>query len=385
MSELYAKINTNIVKIGDIEIGADRRIAVQSMTKTDTRDAAATAEQIRELALAGCDIVRMSVPDMAAAAAVGPIRRMAGEGGAPSVPLVADIHFDHRLALESIRQGIDKVRINPGNIGDRSRVKEVADAARERRVPIRIGVNGGSLDKELLGKYGGVTAEALVESAIMQADALNMCGFYDIVVSIKASDVFLTVEACRLFHSKNTGIPQHIGITEAGTATSGLVKSTIGLYDLLRDGIGDTLRISLTGDPVEEVIAAKTLLHTLGQAGIGRTGGRGGASGGEIGESRGEYGGIELISCPTCARCKTDIVSKINGIERKLHSIKTGKHIKVAVMGCAVNGPGEARGADVGVAGGDGKALIFKHGEPQYQVPESEIADALFKELMSIV
>ena len=397
------EFSTNIINIGGVEIGADRRIAVQSMTKTDTRDVAATAAQIRALADVGCDIVRMSVLDMAAATAIGEIRRAlaeetgagigAGVGagtragtGAVGVPLVADIHFDHRLALESIRQGVDKVRINPGNIGDRSRVKEVADAARERGVPIRIGVNGGSLDRELARKYGGVTAEALVESALTQAEVLNMCGFYDIVVSIKSSDVFLTVEACRLFHSKKTGIPQHIGITEAGTATSGIVKSTIGLYDMLREGIGDTLRISLTGDPVEEVIAAKTLMQTLGQANIGRTGGSGGFGEGVGAHGGGaRIGGIELISCPTCGRCKTDITGFINEIERRLHGIRTDKHIKVAVMGCAVNGPGEARGADVGVAGGDGRALIFKHGEPLYQVPESELVDALFRELMSIV
>ena len=350
---------TNIVKIGSIEIGAGRPIAIQSMTKTDTRDIAATINQIRELKTIGCDIIRMAIVDMEAAAAVGEIRRAIGT----ETPLVADIHFDYRLALECIRQGIDKIRINPGNIGDRDRVRQVAAAAKERGVPIRIGVNGGSLDKALLRKYGGAaTAEALVESAVEQADVLNMCGFYDIVVSLKSSDVFLTVEACRLFHKQNTGIPQHIGITETGTIISGLVKSTIGLYELLRDGIGDTLRISLTGDPVDEVIAAKTLMQTL-------TG----------------NGGIDLISCPTCGRCKLNIADIINKLERRLQGIRTDKHITVAVMGCAVNGPGEARRADIGVAGGDGRAMLFKFGEPQYYISESTLADTLINEIMTYV
>ena len=358
---------TNTIRIGNVEIGAGKPVAIQSMTKTDTRDSAATLSQIHELKEFGCDIVRAAVPDMEAAAAIGAIRRSAG------VPLVADIHFDYRLALECIRQGVDKVRINPGNIGDRARVKQVADAARERGIPIRVGVNGGSLDKAVLAKHGAATAGALVESALRQAEELNLCGFYDIVVSIKSSDVFGTVEACRLFDAKGTGIPQHIGLTEAGTPTSGLVKSTVELYELLRGGIGDTLRVSLTGDPVEEVIAAKTLLKLVH------------SEGGRLPGAPERAGGIELVSCPTCGRCKTDVVRVAREVERRINKIQTSKIVKVAVMGCAVNGPGEARAADVGVACGDGKALLFKRGEPQYQVPEPELVEALMREVGSLL
>jgi len=359
---------TNIVKIGAVEIGGGRPVAVQSMTNTDTRDVASTVKQIRELEDAGCDIVRFAVPDMEAAAAAGEIRR------GVSAPLVADIHFDYRLALECIRQGIDKVRINPGNIGDRSRVKAVADAARERGIPIRIGVNGGSLDKDMLEKYGKITPEALAESALSQAEILNMCGFYDIVVSIKSSDVFMTVEACRLFDEKKTGIPQHIGVTESGTATPGLVKSAIGIYELLRLGIGDTARVSLTSDPIDEVIAAKAILRTFNEMNGG-----GGVDGAGSGAP-----GIEIISCPTCGRCRIDLIGAAKEIERRICKIKTGRHIKVAVMGCAVNGPGEARGADIGIAGGDGDALLFKRGKPLRKIAESDIVDALIKEIQSI-
>ena len=352
---------TNLIRIGAVEIGAGRPVAIQSMTITDTRDAVATVNQIRELTETGCDIVRVSVPDMEAARAISDIRR------AIDIPLVADIHFDYRLALECMRRGADKIRINPGNIGDRTRVKQVADAAKEHQIPIRIGVNGGSLSKESLMKYGGVTPDALVESAVTQAELLNLFGFYDIVVSIKASDVFLTVEACKKFHEKGTGIPQHIGITEAGTLTSGLVKSTIGIYELLRSGVGDTIRISLTGDPVEEVVAAKTLLNAMHIEGRAQ-------------------GGIELISCPKCGRCTIDLIGIAKEIECRIYKIKTDKHFKVAVMGCVVNGPGEAREADVGIAGGGNKkALLFKRGKPQYQVPESEISDILMKEILSMV
>ena len=359
---------TNTVRIGDVEIGARNPVAIQSMTNTDTRDAASTLAQIHELKSAGCDIVRVAVPDMAAAAAIGEIRRSAA-----GIPLVADIHFDYRLALECIRQGIDKIRINPGNIGDRQRVKQVADAARERGIPIRIGVNGGSLSKEIMQKYGAVTTEALVASALAQAEELNACGFYDIVVSIKASDVFLTVDACRLFDQKNTGIPQHIGITESGTVAAGLVKSTIGLCDLLRDGIGDTVRISLTGDPADEVVAARTLLRTIGGSGHGR-----------YGNARPYPSkGVELVSCPTCGRCRIDVIRVAREVERQTSGIQTGRNIKVAIMGCAVNGPGEARDADIGIAGGDGKALLFKHGEPQYQVPEPDLVSTLMKEIQA--
>ena len=348
---------TNLIRIGGVEIGAGRPVAIQSMTTTDTRDVASTVSQIKRLQEAGCEIARIAVPDMEAAAATAKIRRSI------DIPLVADIHFDYRLALECIRLGIDKVRINPGNIGDRSRVKQVADAARERGVPIRIGVNGGSLDRELLRKYGRVTAESLCESAVNQADMLNMCGFYDVVVSIKASGVFMTVDACLLFDARRTGIPQHVGLTESGTPTAGLVKSTITLYELLRQGVGDTLRVSLTGDHVEEVIAAKTLLRTLGR----------------------HENGIEIVSCPTCGRCKVDLVSVVRDVERVVSRIKTDKYIKVAIMGCAVNGPGEARDADVGVACGDGRALLFKHGEKMYPIPPPELAATLLHEITALL
>ena len=351
-----SQLLTNLIRIGNVEIGAGRPVAIQSMTTSDTRDAEATIGQLRALREAGCDIARVAIPDMEAARAFGGIRGSAG------MPLVADIHFDYRLALECIRQGADKVRINPGNIGGRDRVKQVADTAKERGIPIRIGVNGGSLEKTLLEKYGGVTADALCESAVNQAEMLNMCGFYDIVVSIKSSDVFLTVDACRLFDEKRTGIPQHIGLTESGALIAGLVKSTIALYELLRRGIGDTLRVSLTGDHVEEVVAAKALLRALGRA-----------------------AGVEIISCPTCGRCKVDMIPIVKDVERRILGIKTDRRIKAAIMGCAVNGPGEARDADVGAACGAGKALLFKRGEPLYQVPQEQIADALLREIESII
>ena len=366
---------TRLIKIGSVEIGADRPIAIQSMTKTDTRDVSATIGQIAELREAGCDIVRVAVADMEAAAATGKIK--AGGG----LPLVADIHFDYRLALECVRQGVDKIRINPGNIGDRSRVKTVADAAKARGIPIRIGVNGGSLDKELYVKYGGVTAEALVESAVRQAEELGMCGFYDTVVSIKASDVFLTVEACRLFDKKNTGIPQHVGITETGIPTAGLVKSAIGIFELLRDGVGDTIRVSLTGDPVGEVAAAKTLLQTLGNYFNQYINNASGMAARYIGYT----GGVELISCPTCGRCRVNMIGLVKEIDRRVSKIKTYKHIKAAVMGCAVNGPGEAREADVGVACGDGNAVLFKRGIKMYSIPENAIIDTLINEINTLL
>jgi len=350
---------TNPVKIGNVEIGAGRPIAVQSMTRTDTRDVEATINQVRELEEYGCDIIRLPVVDMEAAEAIGAIRK------STAAPLVADIHFDYRLALESIRQGIDKVRINPGNIGDRGRVKQVADAARARGIPIRIGVNGGSLDRELLAKHGGVTAGALAESALVQAEELNLCGFYDVVVSIKASDVAMTVEACRLFDKKKTGIPQHIGITEAGPLTAGLVKSAVGIYELLREGIGDTIRVSLTGGPADEVLAAKTLLHVMGKPA--------------------SSGYVELISCPACGRCSVDLINILKGIERQIYRIRVNRHIKIAVMGCEVNGPGEARGADIGVAFSGGGAALFKNGEIQYKTPAAEAAGALTREIQKML
>jgi (E)-4-hydroxy-3-methylbut-2-enyl-diphosphate synthase len=327
------------------------------MTNTRTADVEGTVRQIKSLEAAGCDIVRLAVPDMESAGAIPAIRR------AVDAPLVADIHFDYRLALECIRNGIDKVRINPGNIGGADNVRALAAAAKERGVPIRVGVNSGSLERGLLEKYGGVTAEALAESALLQAEMLNLCGFYDIVVSMKAPDAFMTAEACRLFAKKGAGIPQHIGVTEAGTVLAGSIRSAIGISALLRDGIGDTLRVSLTGDPVQEVIAGREILDTLGLL----------------------PGGIRLISCPTCGRCRYDLISVANEVERRIAAIRTDRRITVAVMGCAVNGPGEARDADIGIAGGVGKAVLFKHGRLVCDVPEDRLADTVMHEIESLL
>ena len=347
---------TNEVFIRGIGIGSSNRITVQSMTNTKTADVAATIAQIKKLEEVGCDIVRLAIPDMAAASAIAQIRKLT------EMPLVADIHFDHRLAIACIENGIDKVRINPGNIGDREGVRKVAIAAREWGIPIRIGVNSGSLDKNIFQKYNGVTADGLVESAMLQADMLRQFDFEDIVISIKATDIFLTVEACTLL-SQKTMYPQHIGMTESGTPITGTVKSAIGISRLLQDGVGDTVRVSLTGDPVTEVIAAKEILSTLGIS----------------------KGGIELISCPTCGRCNIDIIQTAQEIEQHIRKIKTTKRFKVAVMGCAVNGPGEAREADVGIAGGIGKALFFRKGEPQYSVPEDKVVSTLLQEIENLI
>lgn len=338
------------VMVGGVKIGGDAPISIQSMTNTDTRNVKETVNQIRRLETAGCQIIRVAVPDMEAAKAVGEIKKQI------KIPLVSDIHFDYRLALECIKNGVDKVRINPGNIGDREKVKAVADACRERNIPIRIGVNGGSLERELLKKYGKPTADALVESAISHVKILEDLDFSDIIVSIKVSDVPTMLEAYRKF-DKLKDIPLHVGVTEAGTKSVGMVKSAVGIGALLSCGIGNTMRVSLTADPVEEIYAAKEILKVLGL----------------------RKQGAELISCPTCGRTQINMIPIAEEMEKRLRDID--KDIKVAVMGCAVNGPGEAREADIGVAGGVGEGLIFKKGEILRKVKEEEIIPALMEEI----
>ena len=339
-----------VINVGGVKIGGDNPVSIQSMTNTDTRNVAATVEQIKRLTAAGCEIVRVAVLDMNAAYAVAEIKKQI------SIPLVSDIHFDYRLALECIKGGVDKVRINPGNIGDRERIRQVADACRERGIPIRIGVNGGSLEKDLLEKYNGPTANALVESALRHVEILDDLNFTDIAVSIKVSDVPTMLAAYRKFDKLND-IPLHVGVTEAGTAGMGMIKSAVGIGALLSEGIGNTMRVSLTADPVKEIYAAKDILKVLGM----------------------RRQGAELISCPTCGRTRIDMIPIAAEMEERLKNID--KDIKVAVMGCAVNGPGEAREADVGVAGGVGEGLIFKKGKIIRKVPENEIIPALMEEI----
>lgn len=345
---------TRQISIGDVKIGGGAPISVQSMTNTKTTDTNATVAQIKALVDAGCDIVRVAVPDMSAAENIYNIKNQV------NVPLVADIHFDYRLALKAIEQGIDALRINPGNIGDEERVKAVVEAAKIRNIPIRIGVNAGSLDKKLLAKYGKVTAEALVESALEHIRILEKLNFYDIKISLKAHDVPLTLDAYRLM-SETVDYSLHLGITEAGTVNTGIIKSAVGIGALLAEGIGDTFRISLTGDPVNEVKVANEILKALGLK---------------------EYGPT-LISCPTCGRCNIDLPSIAEKVEQRLSGIT--KPIKVAVMGCVVNGPGEARDADIGIAGGKGEGLVFRKGEVINKVAEDKLVDALFKELDKLI
>lgn len=337
------------IHVGSVPVGGGADIAIQSMCNTRTEDVAATVAQILRLEEAGCDIVRVAVPDMTAAQAVGRIRR------AIHIPLVADIHFDYKLALECVRQGIDKIRINR-NIGSQEKVRAVADACRSEGIPIRIGVNGGSLERELLQKYGGVTPEALVESAMGHVRLLNDCNFDDICISVKCSRVPVNMAAYQLLR-RQTDYPLHLGVTEAGTPRMGVLKSAIGIGGLLCQGIGDTIRVSLTADPVEEVRAAKDILSA---AGLRQT-------------------GPNLISCPTCGRTKYDMIPIAREVERRLEGCT--KPITVAVMGCVVNGPGEARAADVGIAGGDGEGLVFRKGEILYKVPQDKLVDALMDEI----
>lgn len=341
---------TRRVKIGNIYIGGGEKIAVQSMTTAYTADVGKTVAQINTLADCGCDIVRIAIPDEDSAKAVSEIKEKT------SVPIVADIHFDYRLALICMERGIDKIRINPGNIGGEDRARAVAEEAKRRGIPIRIGVNGGSLEKEILEKYGASTPEAMVESARRHVEILEKYGFYDTVISMKSSDVKKTVAAYRLA-SETFDYPLHLGVTEAGTYKSGIVKSSIGIGSLLADGIGDTIRVSLTDDPVREVEAGRLILKSLG---LLKT-------------------GVEVVSCPTCARCRINLIPIAKQVSEALENVDMD--IKVAVMGCVVNGPGEARDADIGVAGGDGCAVLFKKGVPSGKIPEDRIVETLLGEI----
>ena len=338
------------MNISGVTIGGGAAVAIQSMCSTRTEDVAATVAQILRLEQAGCEIVRVAVPTMEAARAIGQIKK------AIHIPLVADIHFDYRLALQCAAEGVDKIRINPGNIGSQERVRAVAEAFRRHHIPIRIGVNGGSLEKPLLEQYGGVTAQALVDSAMGHVRLLNDCGFDDICLSVKCSHVPTNMQAYTLL-SRQTDYPLHLGVTEAGTPEMGVLKSAIGIGGLLCQGIGDTIRVSLTADPAEEVVAAKRILQAIDM----------------------RRSGPNLISCPTCGRTKYDMIPIAREVERRLRDCT--KPITVAVMGCAVNGPGEARNADVGIAGGDGEGLLFRKGEILYKVPQEHLVDALMAEI----
>ena len=343
--------NTKIVEIGDRVIGGGNPILIQSMTNTKTEDVAATVAQIKQLTASGCDIIRCAVPTMEAAKALGEIKKQI------SIPLVADIHFDYRLAIAAMENGADKIRINPGNIGSTERVKAVVDVAKERNIPIRVGVNSGSLEKDLVEKYHGVTAEGIVESALDKVKLIEDMGYDNLVISIKSSDVLMCVKAHELI-SEKTMHPLHVGITESGTIISGNIKSSIGLGLILSQGIGDTIRVSLTGDPLEEIKSAKLILRTLGL----------------------RKGGVEVVSCPTCGRTRIDLIHLANQVENMVADIPLD--IKVAVMGCVVNGPGEAKEADIGIAGGIGEGLIIKHGEVYKKVPEDQLLEALRYELL---
>lgn len=343
-------METKVVKIGDRIIGGNNPILIQSMTNTKTEDITATVQQINELTELGCDIIRCAVPTMEAAGALKEIKKQI------RIPLVADIHFDYKLAIAAIENGADKIRINPGNIGSTERVKAVVDAAKERNIPIRVGVNSGSLEKDLVEKYHGVTAEGIVESALDKVRLIEDMGYDNLVISIKSSNVMMCVKAHELIATQ-TVHPLHVGITEAGTLISGNIKSAIGLGLILNQGIGDTIRVSLTGSPLEEVKSAKLILRTLGL----RT------------------GGIEVVSCPTCGRTQIDLIGLANKVETMVSGYDLD--IKVAVMGCVVNGPGEAKEADIGIAGGKGEGIIIKHGQVYKKVPENELLPALKYEL----
>lgn len=344
--------HTREVHIGDRVIGGGNPILIQSMTNTRTEDIEATVAQIKRLEAAGCDIVRSTVPTEEAARAIGEIKKQI------QIPLVADIHFDYKLAIAAMENGADKIRINPGNIGSMDRVAAVVDVARERNIPIRVGVNSGSLEKEYLERYHGVTAEGIVESALGKVHMIEELGYDNLVISIKSSDVMMCVKAHELLAPK-TVYPLHVGITESGTVQSGNIKSAVGLGIILNQGIGDTIRVSLTGDPVEEIKSAKLILKTLGL----------------------RKGGIEVVSCPTCGRTRIDLISLANAVEKMVAEFDLD--IKVAVMGCVVNGPGEGREADIGIAGGIGEGLLMKKGEIIKKVPEAELLAVLREELQN--
>ncbi|MCR5032020.1 MAG: flavodoxin-dependent (E)-4-hydroxy-3-methylbut-2-enyl-diphosphate synthase [Lachnospiraceae bacterium] len=352
MADLTYREKTKQIKIGDRMIGGGSPIAIQSMTNTPTENVEKTVEQILRLEKAGCEIIRCTCPTMEAAKAIGEIKKQI------HIPLVADIHFDYKMAIAAMENGADKIRINPGNIGSREKVEAVVKTAKERNIPIRVGVNSGSLEKNLVEKYGGVTAQGIVESALDKVHLIEDIGYDNLVISIKSSDVLMCVKAHELLADK-TPYPLHVGITEAGTLESGNIKSAIGLGLILSKGIGDTIRVSLTGDPVEEVKSAKQILRTLGL----------------------RKGGIEVVSCPTCGRTKIDLISLANQVEDMVQDIPLD--IKVAVMGCAVNGPGEAKEADIGIAGGIGEGLLIKKGEIIRKVPEAELLTVLRNELLN--
>ena len=346
------RMKTREISIGNRVIGGENPILIQSMTNTKTEDVDATVAQILELEKAGCEIIRCAVPNMEAAKALSEIKKQI------HIPLVADIHFDYRLALAAIEYGADKIRINPGNIGSIDRIKAVVDACKKKNIPIRVGVNSGSLEKELVEKYCGVTAEGLVESALDKVKIIEDLGYENLVISIKSSDVMMCVKAHELISTKTT-YPLHVGITESGTLRSGTIKSSAGLAMILHQGIGDTIRVSLTGAPIEEVYTAKAILKTLGL----------------------RKGGIEVVSCPTCGRTQIDLISLANKVEAMVSEIDLDD-VKVAVMGCVVNGPGEAKEADIGIAGGIGEGLLIKHGEVIKKLPEDELLNALKEELL---
>ena len=345
--------HTKVISIGDKVIGGANPILIQSMTNTKTENVSATVAQILELEAAGCDIIRCAVPTIEAAEAFKEIKKQI------HIPLVADIHFDYRLAIAAIQNGADKIRINPGNIGSIEKVKAVVEAAKERNIPIRVGVNSGSLEKELVAKYQGVTAEGIVESALDKVQMIEDLGYDNLVISIKSSDVLMCVKAHELI-AKKTDYPLHVGITEAGTILSGNIKSSVGLGIILYQGIGNTIRVSLTGNPVEEIKSAKMILKTLGL----------------------RKGGVELVSCPTCGRTQIDLIKLAGEVENIIQDINSD--IKVAVMGCVVNGPGEAKEADIGIAGGNGEGVIIKKGEIIRKVAECELLSALREELMKL-
>lgn len=348
--------NTRQIELGGIKIGGGAPITVQSMTKTDTRDIPGTVAQIKSLEKAGCDIVRLAVPDMDAAKSLGEIKKQT------NIPIISDIHFDYKLALEAVKQGVDGMRINPGNIGSKYRIKAVVDAVRERGIPIRIGVNSGSLEKDILKKHGSPTAEALAESAFRHVEILEDLDFRDIKISVKSTDVKKMIASYRIL-AERCEYPLHLGVTEAGTYEMGTIKSSIGIGALLAEGIGDTIRVSLTGDPVDEVIVGFNILRSLGL----------------------RRNGIELISCPGCGRLEIDLMKLVKDVEDRIADINLPRPIKVAILGCVVNGPGEASEADIGIAGGKGKGMLYKDGKLVRSFKEDQIVDELVKELKTFV
>ena len=340
------------ISLGGVSIGGGASVSVQSMTKTDTRNIDSTIKQIRSLENAGCQIVRLAVPDMEAAKALGEIKRNT------NIPIVSDIHFDYRLALEAVEQGVDGMRINPGNIGSKEKIKAVVKAVKERSIPIRIGVNSGSLEKDILKAHGSPTPQALAESALRHASILEDLDFRDIKISVKSTDVIKMIQAYRIIAGK-TDYPLHLGVTEAGTPEMGTIKSSIGIGSLLSEGIGDTIRVSLTGDPVQEVKVGNNILKSLGLRNMG----------------------VELISCPGCGRLEIDLMKLVNDVEERVSDIEFPRPVKVAILGCVVNGPGEASEADIGIAGGRGKGMLYRDGKLVRSFREKDIVDELVKEI----